>query len=236
MGLHIQLSWQDPASGRSQQPVLAPPVALGREFALMPGMVDGQRVSRAVIAHPRVAEYHALITEQDGQLQITDQSGGGIQLNGAKVTVGRLQSGDRLQLGPITLQVRFTATAATQDAGAAAGVEGGSPGIGDMGLEPGCDRQVGFLFKRRCGRTDPTGCPYCRGGQVNPDYDPFGTDHTYYSGYGYYGQHHWGHGYYADRHHYTYDSHTRQLDFNDSDAASFEEEADRDYENRLDAS
>ena len=102
--------------------------------------------------------------------------------------------------------------------------------------ERGCDRKIGFLFQRRCGRTDPTGCSYCQWGLASPDANPFRIEHGYYQGYGDYGSGSWGHDYYSRRDFYTYDPYTRSIDFNESDVASFEEEGDIDFENRLDAS
>jgi len=230
--VQIQLCWTDPVTNQTQKPFLETPIALGREFTLMPGIVDGQRVSRAVIAHPQIADYHALITEQNGQLLITDQSGSGIGLNNARVTVGHLTDGSRFQIGPVTLLVDFPASAAAPLAPALAPVAAGL----DPAVETGCDRKIGFLFQRRCGRTDPTNCPYCQGGQLAHNHDPFRYDHDYYPGYGHYGNGSWGHQYYQQRDSYAYNPYTRSIDFNDSDAASFEEEGDMDYENRLDAS
>ena len=98
-----------------------------------------------------------------------------------------------------------------------------------------CDRQVVFLFKRRCGRRSTSGCPHCQSGQIVDD--PFFYDYeTYYPGYGNYRRGYWGHDYYRNRDRYAYDSHNRSIDFTEADAASFEEEGDRDYEMDLDAS
>ncbi|MBD1909855.1 MULTISPECIES: FHA domain-containing protein [unclassified Leptolyngbya] len=241
--MRIQLRWDDPTTGQRQQPFLETPIALGREFTMMPGMVDGQRVSRAVIGHPQVAEYHALITEQDGQLLITDQSGIGVQLKSGSVTVGRLADQSSFQLGPVTLHVTLpdgaaspeTASLAASENPLATGAAPLSAGT-DPTAEKGCDRKIGFLFQRRCGRTDPTGCSYCQGGLAGPDHDPFQVEHGYYPSYGYYGRGYWGHTYYSDRDLYSYNPYTRSIDFNESDVSSFEEEGDMDFENRLDAS
>ncbi len=99
-----------------------------------------------------------------------------------------------------------------------------------------CSRKVGFLFKRRCGRTTTQGCPDCQNGQIDPGQSRYQDDYAFYSGYGRYGRGYWGHNYYHNRHHYHYDPHSRNVDFNESDAASFEQEGDNDYEMDLDAS
>lgn len=236
--MRIQLRWTDPTTGQNQQPFLETPIALGREFTLMPGVVDGQRVSRAVIAHPQVAEYHALITEQAGQLIITDQSGIGVKLPNGAVTVGRLADQTTFQLGSVTLQVSLpegSTSTTPEGATLASGIDLPAAGTASIG-ETGCDRKIGFLFQRRCGRTDPTGCTYCQGGLLPSPQDPFQVDHGYYPGYSYYGRGYWGHDYYSQRDCYAYNPDTRSIDFNESDVASFEEEGNMDFENQLDAS
>ncbi|MFK8184184.1 MAG: FHA domain-containing protein [Phormidesmis sp.] len=105
-----------------------------------------------------------------------------------------------------------------------------------FGPDGTCTHKVGFLFKRRCGRTTTQGCPDCQNGQIDPNRDRYRHDYDYYPGYGRYGRGYWGHDYYYHRHHYHYDPHSRDVDFNESDAASFAEEGDRDYEMDLDAS
>jgi len=255
--VRIQLYWTHPTTGQAQQPALETPIALGREFTLMPSIVDGERVSRIVIDHPQVAEYHALITDQEGQLLMTDQSGVGVKLNGKPVTVGRLLHSTQIQVGPVLLRVALPRGAASpppkpippppppslpEAASLAAGLASPGAGMVPQASQPnaigpqGCDRKVGFLFQRRCGRTDPTHCPYCRGGQLEPDYDPFLREHSYYPDYGDYSNGNWGYSYYRRRHSFGYNPHTRGIDFNESDVASFEEEGDMDFENRLDAS
>lgn len=235
--VQIQLRWEDPVTGQRQQPWMETPIALGREFTQMPGIVDGQRVSRAVIPHPQIAEYHALITEQEGQLIITDQSGSGVQLQNGSVTVGRLLDQTVFHLGVVTLHVSLPEGNPLSTPDAASPDLGVTPPIGVESLgERGCDRKIGFLFQRRCGRTDPTGCSYCQGGMLTSTQDPFSVEHGYYPGYSQYGRGYWGHDYYSYRDSYTYNPYTRSIDFNESDVSSFEEEGDTDFENQLDAS
>ncbi len=87
---------------------------------------------------------------------------------------------------------------------------------------------VGFLFKRRCGRTDTTGCPHC-----NPTYE---EDYAYYSGYGEYRSGYWGDRYYYNRDRYDYDPETGNIDFTEADTASLEDENDTDFETNMGAS
>jgi len=111
------------------------------------------------------------------------------------------------------------------------------PGFGKgFGTDGLCDRQVGFLFKRRCGRPTTEGCPDCQNGQIEPGRDRYEDDYAFYPDYGHYGRGRWGHDYYHNRHHYHYNPHSRHVDFNESDAASFEQSGDQDYEMDLDAS
>ena len=117
-----------------------------------------------------------------------------------------------------------------------ANYQSGQPAANFFGPDGTCIRKVGFLFKRKCGRTTTEGCSNCRNGQVDPNRDLYRDDYDYYPGYGRYGRGYWGHDYYHNRHHYRYDPHSRDVDFNESDAASFAEEGDRDYEMDLDAS
>ena len=126
--------------------------------------------------------------------------------------------------------------AASSGGGAGFQSEAGGSASGFFGPDGACTRKVGFLFKRRCGRTTTQGCPDCKNGQVDPNRDLYREDYSYYPGYGRYGRGHWGHDYYHHRDRYHYDPHSRHVDFNESDAASFAEEGDRDYEMDLDAS
>ena len=87
-----------------------------------------------------------------------------------------------------------------------------------------CKAQIGFLFKRTCGRMDRSGCDFCKGRPISRrtntwerQYDPYYNDRSYYYGYGNYSSGHWGSGYY-DRH-----------DFTDADTRSVRTEHDTDY-------
>nr|WP_290221091.1 FHA domain-containing protein [Trichocoleus desertorum] len=224
--MRLQLTRTALASGQAQTSVLETPIALGREFALMPGILEGNRVSRLVLEDAQVADYHALIDEQAGELVIIDQSGGrGLRVNGVSTTTSPLQDGDHFQIGSYDLQVQFNpeAPVASDEASASAFNSAGE-----------CDRKVGFLFPRRCGRTTTVDCPYCNSDQANND--PYFYERSYYSGYGTYHSGYWGSNYYENRNSYSYNSETRNIDFTDADSASFEQEADTDFEQDMGAS
>lgn len=225
----------------------------------MPTTLSGQTVSRMVLTGTEVEPYHALLSEQNGQLTINDRgSRFGTRVNGTALPYQSVSDDDRIQIGPveIVLSVLGSATATsvqpTPDirephtgepssspdlqAGLAfsAPARSGQPDWFDASGH--CARKVGFLFKRRCDRASADGCPHCLNGQVDPAANTYDDDYAYYPDYGNYGRGSWGHGYYARRHAYTYDPASRSVDFNESDSASFDEERDRDYEMDLDAS
>lgn len=243
--MQIQLSWIDPVMQSLRQPVLETPVALGREFALMPGVIDGQRVSRIVLGDDRVEPYHALLTEQQGELLITDQGSRlGTKVNGVVLPGSTVLDGDQIQIGPFQIQIkllngisgaqqtaRFPETPAANSTPAfGTSVPSRTPVSGSER----CDRMVGFLFKRRCDRTNRTNCPYCRGGELNTD--PYFYDYSYYPGFGRYTHGHWGSSYYHHRDSYFYNPETGCVDFTEADNAAFAQEGDVDYEQDFGAS
>ncbi|MBD2206422.1 FHA domain-containing protein [Calothrix sp. FACHB-1219] len=202
--MQIQLSWLDPNSEEQREPLLETPVAIGRRFSEMPQKINEQRVSRISIEDDLIADYHALIDWQNQELVITDQNtSNGIKINGVQVNGGILKNGDRITVGACEIVVSFTSTVWE------------------------CDRMVGFLFKRRCGRTDRTGCPDCN--------QTYADDYAYYSEYGNY-RSGWGRDYYEDRGRYSYDPETGDVDFTEADAVSLETERDADFESDMGAS
>jgi hypothetical protein len=199
--LHIQLTFTDPNTGDRREPELEIPVAIGKEFDTMPSINNGNRVSRVVILDGQIAGYHALISWQNQELMIVDQNTTtGIYLNGAKVSNSKLQNGDRIQIGLCEILVNFTSQSNTNWE---------------------CDRMVGFLFKRRCGRTDTVGCPDC-----NTYYD---DEYAYYEGFGNYRRGNWGSNYYETEGGYS-------VDFTEADSRSLEMERDGDFERNMGAS
>ncbi|MBD0268522.1 MAG: hypothetical protein ICV77_09540 [Cyanobacteria bacterium Co-bin8] len=243
--MRIQLTWTDP-SGQQRQPILETPIALGSDFDAMPTNHEGQQVSRLVLPDETVTAYHALIEVRNDTPLITTPSGQNVQINRLTLPMSTLFEGDVLQIGPFSLLLSFPSAetsvspATSPAAPAALGVAPiaapptATPQTeGDLGPE-GCDRKVGFLFKRRCGRTSRVDCPYCNGGQSSSD-PYFYEEYSAYPDYGIYNRGYWGHDYYAYR--YSSGSYNRgQADFTEADAAAFESEADRDYERDMGAS
>ncbi|MEM0979229.1 MAG: FHA domain-containing protein [Cyanobacteria bacterium P01_H01_bin.58] len=255
--MQVLLRWTDPNTGNSYAPNLSTPIAFGRDFGSMPSAVGDQSVSRMVLKDNQVEQYHALLENIDGQLRINDRgSRVGTKVNGVPLPFQGVMAGDRLQIGPYDITVvsvenasaigvatpdpvisqsspePFSNAASLQGADWAAHQVGGDT-FGSDGM---CNRRVGFLVKRRCGRTSTAGCPHCRNGQVPIDQDPYIEDYDLYPGYGRYGQSYWGYHYYSNRDRYYYDPDSRRVDFTEADAASFEDETDQDYEMNLDAS
>ena len=216
--MQVQLIWTDPTTGEQRQPVLETPVAMGRNFAQMPAEIDGRRVSRIVLEDPQVSDYHALIDVSNNDLVIVDQnSSTGTLINGVRLPSNTLMEGDRLQIGTYELQIKTRIAVSASSGG-----------------EWECDRKVGFLFPRRCGRTSRTGCPYCGTNDVNND--PYFYEHSYYVGYGSYTRGYWGSDYYSDRDQYAYNPETGEIDFTEGDNVSFENEGDEDFEVDMGAS
>ncbi|UKO97050.1 FHA domain-containing protein [Nostoc sp. UHCC 0870] len=204
--MQIKLTWVDPNTGDRREPLLQIPVAIGKEFSAMPQQIDEQRVSRVTIQDDLVAGYHALINWQNQELIIIDQNtSNGMQINGLPLTTGSLSDGDRIQIGNCEIIINYTATTGAE-----------------------CDRMIGFLFKRRCGRTDTIDCAYC-----NQSYE---EDYAYYSNYGNYRSSSWGSDYYSNRDRYSYDPETGNVDFTEADAMSLETERDGDFESNMGAS
>ena len=202
--MQIQLHWLDPNTEEQREPLLETPVAIGRLFSEMPQQINAQRVSRIAIADDLIADYHALIDWQNQELIITDQNtNSGIKINGVQGTGGILQNGDRITIGSCEILVNLTATTG------------------------GCDRMVGFLFKRPFCRTDRRGCPYCE--------QTYEDDYAYYSDYDHY-RSGWGSDYYDDRDRYSYDPETGNVDFTEADAVSVEDERDAKFESDMGAS
>lgn len=100
--IYVQLMWEDPVTGELQQPLLTPPIALGRDISQMPEQLGEQAVSRLVLNHQQISRFHALITVTNHHLYITDQSTNGTFLNGRPIRQGiqPLSSKDTLRIGP----------------------------------------------------------------------------------------------------------------------------------------
>lgn len=249
--MQIQLVWTDPKSGKTYQPQLQPPVALGRSFNLMPGTHLEQAVSRIVLDNDAVQPFHALLEMRQGSVWLCSQAD--TQINRVTVTEGVLTHGDCIQIGPFELTFTVASASTTETGATQSAVDKRATplaGVAQIAAElpqqaaqanwsPGewvCDRKVGFLFKRTCDRTTALGCPYCCDGQSKLDQDPYGLDYDLYPNFGTYRPGSWGYEYYRDRAYYCYNRESRNVDFTEADATSFEEELDTDYEMNFGAS
>lgn len=115
--MQIQLTWDDPTTGERRSPTLALPIALGREFARMPGNLNEQRVSRIVLDSDQVSRFHALIEAEGTGVVVTDQnSANGTFVNGNQQGRTFLANGDVLQIGPYQISIALTPVVATTPA------------------------------------------------------------------------------------------------------------------------
>lgn len=202
--MQIQLTWIDPNTGDRREPLLETPVTIGRQFAIMPGQIAENRVSRIVIEDDLMADYHALITTENQELIIIDQdTSNGIKINGVQSARGILQNSDRIQIGSTEIVIQITSVWE-------------------------CDRMVGFLFKRRCGRTDTINCPHCN--------QTYTEDYAYYPEYGSY-RYGWGSNHNRDEfNEASKEENSDDPDFTEADGISLEEERNTDFETNMGAS
>jgi pSer/pThr/pTyr-binding forkhead associated (FHA) protein len=92
--------WEDPATGERKEPLLTAPIALGREFARLPDILDGQRVCRIVLNSLDVSRYHASIEMVGDRLTIVDRgSSNGVIVNGTKQPQCQIEPGDVVKIG-----------------------------------------------------------------------------------------------------------------------------------------
>ena len=226
--MRIQLIYTDPSSQTALRPVLETPIAIGSAFSEMPNLLAGDRVSRITLNHPRIAPYHLLLVISQRRLQAIDQNtSAGILVNGQPQQMVYLNEGDRLQVGPCEIQVRIidpTTTAPTESVSIPANSPSFEASITTAPRQPsphrlarvsteGCERRVGFLFPRRCGRLSPAGCSHCDNGRI-PDepYFYWAEERSLYPNYGNYAARGWGHRAYPGA----------EVDFTEADAASLE--------------
>ncbi len=108
--MRIQLTWEEPATGDMREPLLEVPIALGRDFNLMPTQLQGSPVSRIVLNSLEASRYHALIVQDISGLMVVDQSSrNGTFVNGIRRPQSALANGDTLQIGPYAISVSFVA-------------------------------------------------------------------------------------------------------------------------------
>jgi hypothetical protein len=211
--MQVQLFWTDSETNTQQQPLLNTPIALGRTFERMPAILKGERVSRVVLNSSRVDDFHALIAERSGKLMVADRhTTATISINGQPSTGGRLQNGDRLSIPPFEIEIRIVGSQGVSSP-SVANVPGriASPAVANA---PGCNKQVGFLFPRHCGRLSPEGCPHCNSGESERDPYFLSSERSLYPNYGDYSQSEWSSQYYTGS--------AITLDFTDADAVSLE--------------
>jgi hypothetical protein len=213
----------DPDTRELQESILETPIAIGSDAAQLPENFGTRSMAHLVVTGAQVAGFHALITEANQRLTVTEQGNNCIWVNAVPTPNTALQDGDTLRVGEVNLQVQTNFALGGDAAGMAAGLG-----------EGGCDRQIGFLIKRRCGRTSAVGCNYCDNGRRTTD--PYYDDYAGYPGYGRYDSGYWGHSYYYDRDRYYYDPNRDNVDFTDADNASLGDERDVDYEEAMGAS
>ena len=202
--MQIQLFWIDPNTEERREPLLNTPVAIGSNFQEMPQEINGEPVSRVVILDDLIADYHILITwESQKLIVIAQNTQRGVKINGLQRNNASLKDGDRLQIGICEIMVSLVGTNV-------------------------CDRMVGFLFKRRCDRTDQTDCPHC-----DQSYE---EDYAFYANYGNYDSGGWGNNYYDDRNSYFSEPYTANVNFTEADSVSLEGESDASFEYDMGAS
>lgn len=100
--LYIQLIWEDPITSELNQPLLIPPIVIGREKNEMPENLGSHQVSQVELIHKQVSRFHALITVANEQMYITDKSSNGTHLNGRQIPKGSqpFSSKDTIRIGP----------------------------------------------------------------------------------------------------------------------------------------
>ena len=109
---YVRLIWQDPVSGDLNQPLLTPPICIGRDKEQMPKHLGNYTVSPLELVHKQVSRFHALITVANEQMYITDKSSNGTYFNGRLLSQKNsqlLSNKDTIRIGPY----KITATLVT---------------------------------------------------------------------------------------------------------------------------
>ncbi|MEM7552789.1 MAG: FHA domain-containing protein [Cyanobacteria bacterium P01_A01_bin.84] len=238
--MQVRLTWEDPNTGQVKTPVVETPIAIGRDFSRMPKEINGKRVARMTIDDDLIADYHFLIDWQNGQLVATNQyvlSGVSVnhRIGDGNISGKKLEDGDRINISACEITVNFV-NSSNLSSNLPEKLEQ-DPELKFRSDDKGvtrCNRMVGFLVKRRCDRTDRTGCDYCS--DINHTDAVYEYDYAYYENYGDYSSGYWGHTYYRERHKYSYDPQSGNVDFTEADAESFTSEEDREFEVNFDVS
>lgn len=100
--LYIQLIWEEPITGELNQPLLIPPIGIGREKNEIPEKLGSYPVSQVELIHKQVSRFHALITVANDRMYITDKSSNGTYINGRQISKGSqpFSSKDTIRIGP----------------------------------------------------------------------------------------------------------------------------------------
>jgi hypothetical protein len=214
--VQIQLSWINRINGEQNQALAEIPVTLGTRVDKMPDHWANLSVTKIVIADSKILPYHALITENNGQVMIAAQNENyGIEVNGTLLPSSTIFDGDCLKIGNVEITINL-------------------PIIQNNLVEPqGCENLIGFLFKRRCNRPKLPGSNYCA--QCQNQRNLYQQDYNYYPNYGQYRSGRL-HRYYVHRNDYYYDDDYNRVEFTEADATAFDKERDRDFEQNFDAS
>ncbi|MEM7724909.1 MAG: FHA domain-containing protein [Cyanobacteria bacterium P01_A01_bin.45] len=237
--MQVKLTWQDPNTGEVKTPVLKAPIAIGRNFSRMPEEINSEKVVKIVIDDDLIADYHFLIDWQNSELVATNQyilsdinTSHGIS-NG-NISGKKLQDGDRLNISACEITIHFLNSPILEESSSSESNSNPSKIQENIEQEFRCERMIGFLVKRRCDRTDRTGCEYCN--DINDTITTYEYDYAYYENYGDYSSASWGENYYQERHKYSYDPKSGNVDFTEADAESFTTEKDSEFEVNFDAS
>lgn len=105
--MQVQLSWEDPVTGESWEPVFMLPVALGSKLEKMPTSYQTQPVAQVLLESKVISRFHALIELVNGQLTVSDRSTNGTYLNGKwfHQSSKSFGSGETLKIGPYAITI-----------------------------------------------------------------------------------------------------------------------------------
>jgi pSer/pThr/pTyr-binding forkhead associated (FHA) protein len=109
--MQLQLTWDDPVTEEPQQRVSPLPIALGRELAQLPRILDDQSVHHLVLldTNHQISRYHALVFEAAGEAILEDRSTNGTFLNEERLVGERrpLRTGDTIRVGTYNITVHL---------------------------------------------------------------------------------------------------------------------------------
>lgn len=97
----ISLAWSDPVTGEPHEESVALPATIGRAAD-----------NTIVLTSEMISRHHATLSWENGQIVLTDSSTNGTFINGVRQQRAVLAGGEGVQIGPYTLSVRESASAA----------------------------------------------------------------------------------------------------------------------------